>query len=108
MQSFALWRESGHGGFALRAAEKADSFQGFVNLFQGLFAEIRNAQQVIARAMEQVVDGENASLLKAIRRADRKADLGRAHVQAGAEILGLAVERTQRNARHWVPSRNRN
>ena len=79
-------------GIAFRSAKEAYPFQCLVNLFQCLFAEVRYAQQIIASAMQQVVYGENPPFLKTIRRADRQAYLGRAHLQLVGQVLSLRVD----------------
>src|SRR5690348_3601478 len=95
---------SGNRYLASRAAVEPDAFERLVDFFERLLPEIRDAQQVFWRAMQQVIDGEDAALLEAIRRAHGQANFGGAHVQSRRQILSLAVDRPQRNARHGGPS----
>src|SRR5262249_27419471 len=89
-----------HGGFRLPAASvKTDAFQGSIDFFQRLLAEVRNAQQIFSRAVQQVVDRKDASLFEAIGRSNRKADFGRTHFQAIVQVI-LRV----RNGRQWNSS----
>jgi hypothetical protein len=71
---------------AARAIE-ADVFERLVDFFEGLFAEIRDAEQVFARAIEQVVDCKDAALFEAVGGADGEADFGRAHLEFVFKIL---------------------
>ena len=57
-------------------------------------------KQVFARAVQQVVDREDAALFEAIGRADGQADFGRAHLELVLHVLRLLVGTVQRNARH--------
>jgi hypothetical protein len=78
------------GDFAARAI-KADALERLVDLFERLLTEVRNAQQVVTRALQQVVNRKDASLFEAVGRADRQADLGGAHIQTIGQITGLLI-----------------
>jgi len=67
-------------------AVEADAFEGFVDLFKRLLAEVRDAEQVFLAAVEQVVDGEDAALFETVRGPHGEADFGRAHLQFFSEI----------------------
>src|SRR5262249_29595448 len=90
----------------LGLAIEADSLERRVDLFQGLFAEVRNAQQIIAGAVEQIADGKDAALLQAVRRADRQPDLGGGHFQSIGELTFLSASIIHGDARlhGWAPS----
>jgi len=81
-------------------AVEADTFQGGKNLVERLLAEIRDAQQVFARAIQKISHGENATFLEAVRRADGEADLGGTHLKASLLATGLFVGGAKRNAGH--------
>ena len=89
-------------------AIKADPLQRLVHLLQRLLAEVRDAQQILAGAMEQVVDRENPPLLQTVRRPDRQADLRRAHLQLVGKVLGLGVGRSEAELRvaHGFPPKS--
>ena len=87
-----LWR-------AGRTVE-AHRFKSAENFFQRLLAEIRNAQQVISRTVQQISYAEDASLFQAIRCADRQANFGRAKVQLLVERSVLFFGLNERNAGH--------
>jgi len=70
-------------------AVKANFFQGGVDFFQRLFAEIGNAQQVGTGCAEQVLHGENAFLLQTVRGANGQADLSGAEAKAFLAISGV-------------------
>jgi hypothetical protein len=83
---------------------ETNTFQRQVNFFQGLLAEIRDAQQILAGAMEQIVDGEDPFFFETVRGANRQPDLGRTHVQLIGNVFGLRIGRTKRDARtHGFP-----
>ena len=58
----------------------------------------------ISNKMQQVVDSEYASILQAVRRADRQPDLRRAHLQLFRHVVGPRVIPPQRDSRsHGFP-----
>ncbi len=79
---------------------KADFFQRIVHLVERLFAEVGDAQQVVAGAVEQVVDREDAFLFEAVGCADGQADFGRAHLEAIFHALVGQLSVIQWNAGH--------
>src|SRR6185436_10133536 len=88
-------------------AVEAKLLQGLVDFFQGLLAEVGDAQQILRGAVEQIADGEDSFLLQAVRRADGQADFGRAHLEALRHETQMFFFTTERNAgsAHRVPSR---
>jgi len=68
---------------------EAHALQGEIHFLECLFAEIGDAQQIVARAMEQVLNGEYAALLEAIRGSHGQTDLGRAHFQPFLRLPGF-------------------
>src|SRR5262249_4542007 len=88
------------------AAIKADAFERLVDFLQRLLTEVGNAQEIIARAIEQVANREDAFLLEAVGGSHRQADLGRAEVQAIGQRLSPpfgGVERDTRPSHSFPP-----
>lgn len=77
---------------------EADSLESLVNFFESLLAEVGNAQQIFARAMEQIVDREDAFFFEAVGRADGEADFRSAHFQTILQSLIGQFGLVQRNA----------
>src|SRR3954470_13642379 len=84
----------------LARSVEADVFKGLVHLFERLFAEVRDAEQVFARAVKQIVHCKDTALFEAVGGPHREADFGRAHLELFFEILGMLVGLIERNARH--------
>jgi hypothetical protein len=61
---------------------KADAFEREVDFFQSLLAEVGNAQQIFARAVQQIANGEDPSFLETVRCTNGQANLGSAQLQA--------------------------
>ena len=79
---------------------EADAFQRLVDFFERLLAEVRDAQQVFARAVQQVVHGEDAPFFEAVGGADGEADFGGAHFESIADVLRFFEGTIERNAGH--------
>jgi hypothetical protein len=82
---------------------KADPFQGRVNFLQRFLAKVRDAEQIVTRTIQQVMYRKDPAFLKAIRRSDREANLGRAHLQPFMKATGRFLGSTKRNACHGFP-----
>ncbi len=50
--------------------------------------------------MQEIVDGEDTTLLEAVGRADRQSHLGGAHLEASGEVLIVFKRAVQRNTCH--------
>ncbi len=78
-------RVASHGRGLRPLPWEAKIRQGFVDLVQGLLAKVRDTQQVVRRAIQQIADGEDAAFLQTVGRADRESDFGGAHLQTFSE-----------------------
>lgn len=88
----------GDGGALAGGALEAEFFEGFIDLFEGLLAEVGDAQKPLGRAVEKVANGEDATFFEAVGRANREADLGGAHLQPLLHEAGVFVLTAERNA----------
>ena len=79
---------------------EADVGQRLVDFLERLFSKVGDAQQIFARAMQQIVDGEDTAFLETICRADRKAHLGRAHFETRVEVLAFFIRTVQWDTCH--------
>ena len=68
-----------------------DAFQRRVDLVEGLFAEVGDAQQIGWCAIQQIANGEDALFLKAIGSANGQTDFRSTHFQLSQQIIMLLV-----------------
>jgi len=95
----------GDGGALAGGAVEAEFFEGFIDLFEGLVAEVGDAQEPVGRTVEQIADGEDATFFEAVGGANGEADLGGAHLQTLLHEAGLFVLTAEWNAgtAHGIP-----
>jgi hypothetical protein len=85
---------------AVAWAIEADAFERFVDLFERLFAEVRDAEKVFPFAVEQVIYREYAALFEAIRGANGEADFSTAHLQLLSQVDRVLVSAVQWDTCH--------
>ncbi len=82
---------------------ETNAFERLVNFVERFLAEVGDAQQILAFALQEIVDREDASLLEAVGGSHGKPDFGGAHLQPLGQFLGLFLNRAKWNATHQFP-----
>jgi hypothetical protein len=86
---------------------ESDVFESRVHFFERLLAKVRDFQQVIASAVQQISHREDPSFFQTICCTNRKPDLGGAQIQSFHQAAIFLFRLDQWNAGHRGPSLSR-